>query len=65
MGGFAYAFFKIQNALYQSDYSKRNGPLTMDPAVWTAMIGFLKDGDQIPKTIPATEVMTNAFFAKK
>ena len=57
--------FKIQNALYQSDYSKKNGPLTMDPAVWTAMIGFLKDGDQIPKTIPATEVMTNDFFAKK
>jgi NitT/TauT family transport system substrate-binding protein len=57
--------FKIQNALYQSDYSKKNGPLTMDPAVWTAMVGFLKDGDQIPKTIPATEVMTNDFFAKK
>jgi len=57
--------FKIQNALYQSDYSKKNGPLTMDPAVWTAMIGFLKDGDQIPKSIPATEVMTNDFFAKK
>ena len=57
--------FKIQNALYQSDYSKKNGPLTMDPAVWTAMIGFLKEGDQIPKTIPATEVMTNDFFAKK
>ena len=57
--------FKIQNALYQSDYSKKNGPLTMDPAVWTAMIGFLKDGEQIPKTIAATEVMTNDFFAKK
>ena len=57
--------FKLQNPLYQSDYSKKNGPLTMDPAVWTAMIGFLKDGDQIPKTIPATEVMTNDFFAKK
>lgn len=57
--------FKIQNPLYQSDYSKKNGPLTMDPAVWTAMIGFLKDGDQIPKTIPASEVMTNDYFAKK
>ena len=57
--------FKIQNALYQSDYSKKNGPLTMDPAVWTAMIGFLKDGEQIPKTIPVAEVMTNDFFAKK
>jgi hypothetical protein len=33
--------------------------------VWTAMIGFLKDGGQIPKTIPASEVATNEFFAKK
>ena len=57
--------FKIQNALYQSDYSKKYGPLTMDPAVWTAMIGFLKDGDQIPKAVPASEVMTNDYFAKK
>jgi NitT/TauT family transport system substrate-binding protein len=57
--------FKIQNALYQSDYSKKNGPLTMDPAVWNSMIGFLKDGEQIPKTIPASEVMTNDYFAKK
>ncbi len=29
------------------------------------MIGFLKDGDQIPKIIPASEVMTNDYFAKK
>ncbi|HTR88392.1 MAG TPA: ABC transporter substrate-binding protein [Reyranella sp.] len=57
--------FKIQNPLYQSDYSKAHGPLTMDPAVWTAMIGFLKDGDQIPKTIPASEAMTNDYFVKK
>jgi NitT/TauT family transport system substrate-binding protein len=57
--------FKLQNPLYQSEYSKKSGPLTMDPAVWTAMIGFLKDGDQIPKTIPVSEVMTNDYFTKK
>ena len=57
--------FKIQNPLYQSAYSKQNGPLTMDAAVWTAMIGFLKDGEQIAKTIPASEVMTNEYFTKK
>jgi NitT/TauT family transport system substrate-binding protein len=57
--------FKLQNPLYQSDYSKKAGPLTMDPAVWTAMIGFLKEGDQIPKTIPVSEVMTNDFFTRK
>ena len=57
--------FKLQNPLSQSDYSKKAGPLTMDPAVWTAMIGFLKDGEQIPKVVPASEVMTNDFFGKK
>ena len=57
--------FKLQNPLFQSDYSKKNGPLTMDPAVWTDMINFLKDGDQIPKTIPVAEVMTNDYFVKK
>jgi len=57
--------FKIQNPLYQSETTKKHGPLVMDPAVWTEMIGFLKDGEQIPKVIPASEVMTNDFFAKK
>jgi NitT/TauT family transport system substrate-binding protein len=57
--------FKIQNPLFQSDYARQHGLLTMDPAVWTAMIGFLKDGEQIPKTIPAAEVMTNEYFGKK
>lgn len=57
--------FKLQNLLFQSEFSKKNGPLTMDPAVWTDMINFLKDGDQIPKTVPVAEVMTNDFFVKK
>ena len=57
--------FKIQNPLFQSDYAKANGLLAMDPAVWTSMIGFLKDGEQIPKTLPASEVATNEFFTKK
>ena len=56
--------FKIQNALFQSDYSRKNGPLTMDPDVWASMITFLKDGEQIPRTIPPAEVMTNEFFSK-
>jgi NitT/TauT family transport system substrate-binding protein len=57
--------FKIQNELYQSDLSKKMGPLVMDLAVWTDMINFLKDGDQIPKVIPASEVATNDYFSKK
>jgi hypothetical protein len=57
--------FKIQNELYQSDLSKKMGPLVMDLGVWTDMINFLKEGDQIPKVIPASEVATNDYFAKK
>ena len=57
--------FKIQNPLFQSDDSKKNGLLWMNPAIWDQMIGFLKEGDQIPKVIPASEVMTNEFLAKK
>jgi NitT/TauT family transport system substrate-binding protein len=57
--------FKLQNALFQSDYSKKNGPLTMDPEVWSDMITFLKEGDQIPKTVPVAEVMTNEYFSKR
>ena len=57
--------FKIQNPLFQSEDSKKNGLLWMNPAIWDQMIGFLKDGDQIPKVIPAGEVMTNEFLAKK
>jgi NitT/TauT family transport system substrate-binding protein len=57
--------FKIQNPLYQSEDSKKNGLLWMNPETWQKMIGFLKDGDQIPKVIPASEVATNDFLAKK
>jgi NitT/TauT family transport system substrate-binding protein len=57
--------FKIQNPLFQSEDSKKNGLLWMNPAIWDQMIGFLKDGDQIPKVIPAGEVMTNEFLVKK
>ena len=57
--------FKLQNPLFQSEDSKKNGLLWMNPATWDQMIGFLKDGEQIPRTIPASEVMTDEFLAKK
>ncbi len=57
--------FKLQNPLFQSEDSKKNGLLWMNPATWDQMIGFLKDGEQISKTIPASEVMTDEFLAKK
>ncbi|SKA32601.1 NMT1/THI5 like [Enhydrobacter aerosaccus] len=56
--------FKLQNPLFQSDDTKKNGLLWMSPAIWDQMIGFLKEGDQIPRIIPAAEVMTDAYIAK-
>jgi NitT/TauT family transport system substrate-binding protein len=56
--------FKLQNPLVQSKDTQKNGLLWMNPAVWNQMIGFLKDGDQIPRTVPASEVMTDAYIAK-
>lgn len=57
--------FKLQNPLFQSDDSRKHGLLWMNPAIWEKMIGFLKEGEQIPRTIPASEVMTDEFLAKK
>ena len=57
--------FKIQNPLFQSEDSKKNGLLWMNPAIWDQMIGFLKDGEQIAKVIPASEIMTNEYLPKK
>lgn len=57
--------FKLQNPLYQSDDSKTNGLLWMNTAVWDQMVGYLKGGDQIPRAVPAAEVMTNDFLPKK
>jgi hypothetical protein len=34
----------------------------MNPARWDEMIAFYKEYDQIPKTIPAAEMMTNDFI---
>jgi NitT/TauT family transport system substrate-binding protein len=57
--------FKLQNPLYQSEFSKRVGPLVMDPNVWTNMMNFLKDGGQIPELIPINEVMRNDFYMNR
>ena len=56
--------FKLQNPLFQSEDSKKNGLLWMNPSIWDQMIGFLKEGDQISKVVPASEVMTDEFLPK-
>lgn len=54
--------WKIQNELFVSEDTKKNGLLWMNPAKWDEMIAFYKEYDQIPKIVPAAEVATNAFI---
>jgi hypothetical protein len=54
--------WRIQNELFVSDDTKKNGLLWMNPAKWDEMIAYYKEYDQIPKIIPAAEVATNAFI---
>lgn len=56
--------FKLQNPLMHGADTDKNGLLWMNPAIWDQMIGFLKDGDQIPRVVPASDVMTDAYIAK-
>jgi NitT/TauT family transport system substrate-binding protein len=57
--------FKLQTPLFQSEDTKQNGLLWMNPATWDQMAAFLKDGDQIPRTPSAKEVMTDDFLPAK
>jgi NitT/TauT family transport system substrate-binding protein len=51
--------WKIQNALFVSDDTKRNGLLWMNPKVWDGMMAFYREYERIPRVIPAAEMMTN------
>jgi NitT/TauT family transport system substrate-binding protein len=53
--------WRIQNALFSSEDTKKNGLLWMNPAVWDEMMAFYKEYEQIPRVVPADEMMTNAF----
>jgi ABC-type nitrate/sulfonate/bicarbonate transport system substrate-binding protein len=53
--------WKIQNALFTSEDTKKNGLLWMNPKVWDEMMAFYKEYDQIPRVVPADEMMTNGF----
>ena len=54
--------WKIQNPLYVSDDTKKNGLLWMNPKVWEEMMAFYREYDQIPRVLPPAEMMTNAFL---
>jgi NitT/TauT family transport system substrate-binding protein len=51
--------WKVQNALFVSEDTRRNGLLWMNPRVWDGMMAFYKDYERIPRVIPAAEMMTN------
>ena len=55
--------FKLQNQLFQSEDTKKHGLLWMNPATWEQMVAVLKEGDQIPNTVPASDVMTDEYLA--
>jgi NitT/TauT family transport system substrate-binding protein len=57
--------FKLQNPLVQGEDTAKNGLLWMNPAVWDRMIGYLKEGEQIPRTVPASAVMTDDYLPRK
>jgi NitT/TauT family transport system substrate-binding protein len=54
--------WKIQNALFVSEDTRRNGLLWMNPKVWEGMMAFYKEYERIPRVLPAAEMMTNDFL---
>jgi NitT/TauT family transport system substrate-binding protein len=54
--------WNIQNKLFTSADTQKNGLLWMNPSFWDQSIAFYKEYDQIPKIIPAAEMMTNEFI---
>jgi NitT/TauT family transport system substrate-binding protein len=55
--------FKLQNQLFQSEDTKKHGLLWMNPATWEQMVAVLREGDQIPDTLPVSDVMTDEYLA--
>jgi NitT/TauT family transport system substrate-binding protein len=54
--------WRVQNPLFSSTDTTKHGPLSMTAETWNAMGHFFKDADQVPRFVPAEEVMTTAFL---
>jgi NitT/TauT family transport system substrate-binding protein len=54
--------WKIQNALFVSEDTRRNGLLWMNPKVWESVMAFYKEYERIPRVLPVGEMMTNDFL---
>ncbi len=57
--------WKVQNPLFTSPATQKNGPLWMEPATWDEMGHFFHDAGQVPRFVPAAEIMTDAFLPKQ
>ncbi|BBD39632.1 hypothetical protein Amn_45120 [Aminobacter sp. Y103A] len=53
---------KNQQHLFESDDTRKNGLLWMNPDVWARMVTFYKQAGEIPREIPVDTVMTNKFL---
>jgi NitT/TauT family transport system substrate-binding protein len=56
--------WKLQSPLFVSEDTKKNGLLWMNPGTWEQMESFLKEGEQIPRLLPVSQVMTNDYLPK-
>jgi NitT/TauT family transport system substrate-binding protein len=54
--------WKIQNAFFVSEDTRRHGLLWMNPKVWEESMAFYKEYERIPRVVPVGDVMTNAFL---
>lgn len=54
----------IDNGLQQSEKTKENGFLWMEPEVWQGMMEFYVNAGRLSKVVPTSEVMTNEFNPK-
>ncbi len=54
--------WKVQNALFVSEDTRVHGLLWMNPKVWDGSMAFYREYERIPRVLPASEVMTDAFL---
>ena len=56
--------WKVQNPLFASAETEKFGPLWMTPELWNSMGHFFHDAGQVPRFVPAEEIMTTAYLPK-
>ena len=54
--------WKVQNPLFVSAATAKHGPLWMEPTEWDGMAKFFHQAGQVPRQVPAAEVMTDALL---